>query len=136
MQEVGGGGEGPGAGLTKGGDAGGLISYRGLPTNLAVKVSSQTDGHAFGYARGGYGSQSWSGGGGGYYGGDTTTTAPMTTVGGSSFISGHLGCDAITGEDDRTPTGQPIHYSGKKFTNTIMIDGAGYSWTDVIGDYT
>jgi hypothetical protein len=48
-------------------------------------------------------------------------------AGGSSFISGHDGCDAIT--EDGKATGQSIHFSGKYFTNTLMIDGAGYQWT-------
>ena len=26
-------------------------------------------------------------------------------------------------------TGNPEHYSGKVFTETVMIDGEGYSWT-------
>lgn len=26
-----------------------------------------------------------------------------------------------------------IHYSGKVFTNTVMIDGLGYSWTNTKG---
>lgn len=25
------------------------------------------------------------------------------------------------------------HYSGKVFTNTVMIDGSGYNWTNVKG---
>ena len=28
------------------------------------------------------------------------------------------------------PTASSIHYSGKKFTDTVMIDGKGYSWTN------
>ncbi len=87
------------------------------------------------------------GGGGGYYGGsadqgywkDDITNGLTGGAGGSSFISGHTGCVAITSETDRTPKDNctdgtidnncSIHYSGYKFTNTIMIDGAGYNWT-------
>lgn len=53
--------------------------------------------------------------------------------GGSSFISGHEGCDAIKEErieNNIIHTGQSIHYSGLYFTNTLMIDGEGYRWTD------
>ena len=65
-------------------------------------------------------------GGGGYYGGGTAIHT-SGAGGGSSFISGHTGCDAISGsstESNITHTGQPNHYSGKVFTNTVMIDGA------------
>lgn len=48
-------------------------------------------------------------------------------AGGSSFISGHKGCIAV--DETGKTTNQSIHYSGKKFTDTVMIDGAGYKWT-------
>ncbi len=47
--------------------------------------------------------------------------------GGSSFISGYEGCDAIDESSSETHiihTGKPNHYSGKIFTNSQMIDGA------------
>jgi len=53
--------------------------------------------------------------------------------GGSSFISGHEGCDTIkeeSTENNIIHTGQSIHYSGLYFTNTLMIDGEEYRWTD------
>ena len=77
-----------------------------------------------------------SGGGGGYYGGGHGIHPGATWSGGgggSSFISGHDGCDAISEqstEDNIIHTGQSIHYSGLHFTDTVMIDGAGYKWTD------
>ncbi len=58
--------------------------------------------------------------------------------GGSSFISGHNGCDAIKEEstsDNIVHTGQNVHYSGYKFTDTVMIDGKGYNWTNIKGNY-
>ena len=87
------------------------------------------------------------GGGGGYYGGTGGTHASGYCAsgggGGSSFISGHTGCVAVTAEDNQNPksgctTGSSdnncsIHYSGKVFTNTKMIDGAGYVWTNTKG---
>ena len=82
-----------------------------------------------------------SGGGGGYYGGGHGVHPGSTWSGGgggSSFISGHNGCDAIkeeSTEDNIIHTGQPNHYSGLVFTDTIMIDGAGYNWTTEKGDY-
>jgi len=76
------------------------------------------------------------GGGAGYYGGSGGSglcNGVFGAGGGSSFISGHNGCDAISEqstEDNIIHTGQSIHYSGLYFTETEMIDGAGYKWTD------
>lgn len=98
----------------------------------------------FGY--GGWGSTtglsygvSSAGGGGGYYGGGHGIHPGNTWTGGgggSSFISGHNGCNAIASsstQNNITHTGQSVHYSGYKFSDTIMIDGAGYKWTNVKG---
>ena len=76
------------------------------------------------------------GGGGGYYGGNVSWNGYSLGnlvnhiyaggTGGSSFISGYAGCDAIaesSTEDNIIHTGQPNHYSGKVFTNPIMIAG-------------
>ena len=78
------------------------------------------------YFDGGY----WgSGGGGGYYGGGgggVNYQVVGSGAGGSSFISGYSGCDAIaesSTEDHIIHTGQANHYSGKVFTNSVMIDG-------------
>ena len=65
-----------------------------------------------------------SGGGGGYYGG--AICGHCGGSGGSSFISGHTGCDAITEESTESNimhTEQPNHYSGLVFTNTTMTAG-------------
>ncbi len=59
--------------------------------------------------------------------------------GGSSFISGHNGCDAIAENSTSSSiihTGQPNHYSGLVFVDTVMVDGAGYNWTNVKGEQT
>ncbi|WP_051230944.1 glycine rich domain-containing protein [Segatella albensis] len=67
------------------------------------------------------------GGGGGYYGGGASCRGHVCGGGGSSFISGYTGCDAISSESTENNiihTGQPNHYSGKVFTNPVMIDGA------------
>ena len=65
-------------------------------------------------------------GGGGYYAGGTMDYTGAGG-GGSSFISGHEGCDAIH-EDSKDfnniiHTKQSIHYSKFEFYNTNMIDG-------------
>ena len=81
-------------------------------------------------------------GGNGYYAGGNGPHGDGTVgsgAGGSSFISGHKGCDAIlesSTEDNIIHTGQSIHYSKYQFTNTIMIDGKGYEWTTTKGEYT
>ena len=70
-----------------------------------------------------------SGGGGGYYGGGgggVNYQVVGSGAGGSSFISGYSGCDAIaesSTEGHIIHTGQANHYSGKVFTNSVMIDG-------------
>ena len=88
-----------------------------------------------------YGGGYSSSGGGGYYGGGHGVHPGSTWSGGgggSSYISGHDGCDAIEEksiENNIIHTGQSIHYSGLYFTSTIMIDGAGYNWTTEKGKY-
>lgn len=139
------------------GHAGGLSAYDGIVTNSSWESSrgikgTQTSGNAFGI--GGAGDQGGGtsgycsgegGGGGGYYGGtggiDTAGNCyDVGGGGGSSYISGHTGCVAITSENNLTPKGVcyegttdnscSIHYSGKYFIDTLMIDGAGYTWTN------
>ena len=95
---------------------------------------------AFGYGGNSYSISSGTGSGGGgsgYYGGGAgggTSNGGngQGGGGGSSFISGHNGCDAISEESTATNiihTGQSVHYSGYKFTDTIIIDGTGCKWT-------
>ena len=112
----------------------------GLGCQNCRKASGNTGNGYFGYSTiigYGYGT----GGGSGYYGGGTggdTFCNVSSGAGGSSFISGHNGCDAIkkeSTEDNIIHTGGSIHYSGLYFTNTVMIDGNGYNWTLEKGDY-
>ncbi len=68
-----------------------------------------------------------SGGGGGYFGGEggSHTGGQCHMIGGgggSSFISGYFGANAI--DVNGNPTNQPIHYSGIKFDNMVMLSGA------------
>ncbi len=94
------------------------------------------------FGQGGYYAGRSSGGGGGYYGGGHGRHPGGSWSGGgggSSFISGHNGCDAIAENSIQTNiihTGQPNHYSGYIFSNTEIIDGAGYKWTNVKGEQT
>lgn len=90
------------------------------------------------------------GGGSGYYGGGGSTHV-QGAGGGSSYISGHIGCVAIEGsstQDNITfPTKNSVacddgtidiecskHYLGYVFTSTKMIDGNGYEWKYHDGD--
>ena len=62
-------------------------------------------------------------GGGGYYGG-TSYDYAYAGSGGSSFISGHDGCKAITrNEETIEHSSESFHYSGYVFYKTEMIAG-------------
>ena len=84
-----------------------------------------------------------SGGGGGWYGGGHGRHPGGTWPGGgggSSYISGHQGCLAVSSNSstslkngctkDSNSLECSISYTGYYFTNTLMIDGEGYRWTD------
>lgn len=113
---------------TAGGDAGGLegITYRGV-----IKPGTQISGYKFGVGQDGYGvgySNGVAGSGSGYYGGTTSDYADdgEAGAGGSSFISGYEGCDAISEESTENNiihTNQANHYSGKVFINAKMLKG-------------
>ena len=78
-----------------------------------------------GFGFGGGGENPSAGGGSGYYGGGGSAHV-NSAGGGSSFISGHTGCNAISSSSTSTNivhTGQPNHYSGYVFTNTVMKAG-------------
>lgn len=105
-----------------GGSGGGLEGQKGgnINTGQGGAGATQTTGYAFGYAGGGNpGGNGYYSGQPGYYGSGVAGAG-----GGSSFISGHEGCNAIA--EDGTHTGHSIHYSGKYFTNTAMYGGNDY----------
>ncbi len=131
---------------------GGINGYDGQAGNGATQTSAGGPNYGgFGYggtaAYGGglCGSNDCYGAGSGYYGGGAINTNYVnmgryrnSAGSGSSFISGHNGCDAInvsSTSGNIIHTGQSKHYSGLYFTNTVMIDGAGYQWTTVKGGY-
>ncbi len=143
-------------GHDRGGCAGGLSgytggnhpvpggSYRGYGASQTAGGGRATNGGYVGsFGVGGLGRKysdghCGGGGGGGYYGGGGAQWH-AGGGGGSSFISGHAGCDAISASSTSSSiihTGQPNHYSGLFFINTVMIDGAGYQWTTVRGAKT
>ena len=61
-------------------------------------------------------------GGGGYYGG-TSYGYAFAGSGGSSFISGHPGCNSVQNSTEIIHTNHSYHYSGFIFSNTTMIPG-------------
>jgi len=77
------------------------------------------------------------GGGGGYWGGSYAIyNAAQWGSPGSSYISGHNGCNSLAASatsSNLTFSGQADHYSGNVFADTVMIDGAGYPWTNTRG---
>lgn len=117
---------------------GGLTGY-----SSGTNGGSQTAGGSGDYGAGGFGlTGGGCTGGTGWYGAGGGTCA-SGTGGGSSYISGHTGCVGITSATSSTPksgcsTGTTdnacsIHYSNIIFTDTIMIDGKGYNWTNIKG---
>lgn len=151
MVAAGGGGGNNGDANGMGGSGGGLIGITALDatiSNAGGVGGNQTAGYSFGIGQnsGVYpndGGADTGAGGGGYYGGYRGSSTNCGGGGGSSYISGHTGCVAITSASNSAPrsgctTGTTnnscsIHYSSKTFTNTVMIDGLGYSWTNTRG---
>ena len=107
-------------------DADGAYPQSTFPSDYGtVSGVTQTSGYSFGIGQTGNSGTnlSRSGGGGGYYGGYAYHCAAS---GGSSFISGYPGCNAISESstsDHIIHTGLPNHYSGFIFTNSQMIAG-------------
>ena len=113
---------------TAGGAGGGL---KGLTNRTRSKPGTQTSGYKFGIGQDGYGvgsSDGVAGSGGGYYGGTTSDYADNCEAGagGSSFVSGYDGCEAIleeSTENNIIHSGQKIHYSKKEFQNIKFLNG-------------
>jgi hypothetical protein len=113
---------------TNGGAGGGL---NGLTNRERSKPGTQTSGYKFGIGQDGYGvgsSDGVAGSGGGYYGGTTSDYADECEAGagGSSFVSGYDGCNAIfeeTTENNIIHSGQKNHYSKKEFQNIKFLNG-------------
>jgi hypothetical protein len=102
---------------------GGALTGGSSPTYTGATQTGVGNGNypsvGFGYAGGGCA------GGNGYYGASGAACA-SGAGGGSSFISGYTGCNAISSSSTSTAithTGQPNHYSGDVFTNGKMIAG-------------
>ena len=113
---------------------GGSQNSGGISSGGIINQSGPTGSSGYGTNGGfGYGGASntthGGGGGAGYYGGGGGGWVDFLVASGgsgSSFISGHTGCNAISSSSTSTNivhTGQPNHYSGYVFTNTIMKAG-------------
>ena len=103
--------------------SGTCVSKGGTQTSGGTCSTSTDVSGKFGIGGNGSGTNA-TGGGAGYYGGAGRyglTDASSAGGSGSSFISGHSGCNAIN--SDGTPSGTSVHYSSKAFTNTAMIAG-------------
>ncbi|MBP5675215.1 hypothetical protein J6W91_02690 [Candidatus Saccharibacteria bacterium] len=154
-------GSGSGGGLSGVGDVlhgwGMVQSSYGCGTMTNKSSGTQTTGGGFGQGQNGIqnnanGTAGGAGGGSGYWGGYNTAVSTTTVAcqdsgagGGSSYISGHTGAVAIQSASTNaaktgctqgtTDNSCSIHYSGKKFINTVMIDGEGKAWTNTRGSY-
>ncbi|SNU04809.1 Glycine rich protein [Prevotellaceae bacterium MN60] len=120
-----------------GGLTGGSASTKHYPSGTYISSgAAQTSGgicSSYPAWKGGFGYVADSGhgrGGMGYYGGGSGPYMDCLCgagSGGSSFISGHSGCNAInessTDKFNMSHRGISTHYSGKIFTNTQMIAG-------------
>lgn len=75
-----------------------------------------------------------SGSGGGWFTGGNSTHSGAG--GGSSYISGHSGCLAINPSSTENNISMKTNseFDGYHFDNTVMIDGEGYSWTNMKGE--
>ncbi len=143
------------------GAAGGLNSYDSK--NIDFNIATQMKGYRVGYGENADFHVTASGAGGGYLGGITggaigysTSGVQLSSAGGSSFISGHSGCVAMSSFTTKTRTildnythtsvsdyyddvvfknNNIVIYNAEDyvFQNTKMIDGRGYSWTNVKG---
>ncbi|EAX95981.1 hypothetical protein TVAG_052390 [Trichomonas vaginalis G3] len=126
-----------------GGSAGGLVGYSSDSGNN-VPGNQTSGGYGIGPYKGRFGFGGGNGerrfydgspdgngsGGGGYFGGSASSVEKnYGGAGGSSFISGHKGCIAIsedfTEENPKFSEREDpsIHYSNITFFNTVMIDG-------------
>ena len=119
---------------TSGGSGGTQIAAGSASYNATATSLTKGD---FGY--GGNGAKSnynATGGGSGWYGGGgaySTGNGRTTGGSGSSYISGFAGCIGVNSSGNPLVTKyskleDSISNTGYKFTNSIMIDGKGYSW--------
>lgn len=89
-------------------------------------VGEEESGMAGSFGIGGTGKRVYGGGGAGYYGGGGAGSSYYITssgAGGSSFISGYAGVNAILSSTSRDSSNDTRHYSGKYFISANMQSG-------------
>ena len=120
-----------GSGNGKAGAGGGLIGKAGGTNNPGTQTKGgESYNNMYVHGGFGYGGGGCSGGSG-YYGAGGAACS-SGAAGGSSYISGHAGCNAIKASSTKTNivhTGNSVHFSGYSFFDTVMIDGDGHNWT-------
>lgn len=136
--------DGKGGTQTSGGAGGDATKFNSPCYYYETVAGNAASGHSQNgsFGKGGNSYYFGTGGGGGYYGGGSGVHKCIADgggsgAGGSSFVSGHNGCDAVAENSTSSNiihTGQSVHYSGYKFTNTVIIDGRGYNWLSEIGE--
>ena len=105
-------------------ESGGEGGWTSNPRNISRYDPSPERNGNFGY--GGNSTYGSGGGGGGYFGGGAGQTdfdQVGSGAGGSSYISGHPKCNSIdkdSSENNIKMKGSPYHFSGLRFTDTIM----------------
>ena len=131
---------------------GGTQTSGGTVSNYSSCGSINGTAGGFGYGGNGGnvtgGSGGGYGGGSGWYGGTGSSrlcSGFFPSGGGSSYISGHTGCVGVTSTSSSsyksgcstgtTNNNCSISPFGYTFTNTVMIDGAGYNWTNSRSSY-
>ena len=121
--------------------SGGAGGRGGMYSNGGTGSFGVGGGNQSGYRNGsGAGGAGWYGGGCGGEGGYSTATG----AGGSSYISGHAGSIGSTSASSTaakcssgsTTVECSSSWTGRVFTDTLMIDGAGYKWTTSKGSLT
>lgn len=134
---------------TEGGKPGDTTTY---PLSVCQGGEPKGKGSPGSFGKGGDGGLASSGAGSGYFGGGGGYRACHNNGGGisgsgSSYISGHTGCVAVSQYSTvnnvfpiysgcttgTTNNSCSINYSKVYFTNTLMISGDGYEWTNVKG---
>ena len=110
------------------GDITGYISNSSRGASFIPSSTNQTYGAQLGIGQNGQNSacSGSSGGGGGYWGGYSMPAACSSLYqtiasSGSSFVSGHPECISITKNGEKSA--YSIHYSGIKFSHTIIENG-------------
>ena len=95
---------------------------RGGSSSHGIAPSGQFGKGGDGYNTKDYNIDNGPGGGGGYFGGGGATWT-CSGSGGSSYISGMIGCHSVPNDNSTETEDNPIHYSRLSFKYPVMIPG-------------